>query len=320
QRTDQQRHANIELQQTAQHRPGSTGGHRSEDGDRQHKEGRAWQEDADERGNQPAGNELTLAADVEQAGAEGQHHRQGHADDERGPRKRCHQIGEAAAAEGALDEPFDRVAETGPDQLHQHQQHDGDPEHDRQPRHDLAPKDSVAQLHAATAEPWPRWEVIRLPSRSRVASLPGTSPAKRPSYMTRMRSESAITSSSSVETSSTAWPASRMRISSPWMKSIAPISTPQVGFSAMMSGVARVISRPTTSFCLLPPDMVEASADGPATRMSKRRMMSRANSAMAPRRRNGPLAKPPRSSRPALAFSLTVAASASPMRCRSSGM
>src|ERR1700758_4514492 len=70
---------------------------------------------------------------------------------------------------------------------------------------------------------------INKPSLRSLAWSANNSPTIRPPHMTKMRSERAITSSSSTDTSRMAQPASRRRISWWWMNSMAPISTPRVG-------------------------------------------------------------------------------------------
>ena len=71
----------------------------------------------------------------------------------------------------------------------------------------------------------------------------GNSPTISPSYMTRMRSESERTSSSSSETSRTARPSSRSSTSRRCTNSIAPTSSPRVGCAAIRTLGSRSISR-----------------------------------------------------------------------------
>ena len=76
----------------------------------------------------------------------------------------------------------------------------------------------------------------------------------RPSNMTRMRSASARISSSSTETSRIALPASRISIRRRWMNSMAPMSTPRVGWPTSSRSGSCSISRASTIFCWLPPE------------------------------------------------------------------
>ena len=76
--------------------------------------------------------------------------------------------------------------------------------------------------------------------------------------MTRMRSQSDISSSRSAETTKTARPSSRIATSSRWIDSIAPMSTPCDGCSAMISRASRVSSRASWTFCWLPPESAPA--------------------------------------------------------------
>ena len=75
-----------------------------------------------------------------------------------------------------------------------------------------------------------------------------------PSNMTRMRSDSAKISSSSVETMRIALPSSRLRTICSWMYSIEPTSMPRVGWAHTTSGTSRLNSRATIIFWALPPD------------------------------------------------------------------
>ena len=79
-------------------------------------------------------------------------------------------------------------------------------------------------------------------------------PTSRPRYITAIRSASATTSSSSVETITTAVPRSRSSTSRRCRNSIAPTSTPRVGWLAISADSGRDSSRASTTFCWLPPD------------------------------------------------------------------
>ena len=102
-----------------------------------------------------------------------------------------------------------------------------------------------------------------------------------PRYITAIRSASPTTSSSSLETTSTAVPTSRSWMIRLWMNSIEPTSTPRVGWAAMNSRSGRDISRATTTFCWLPPDRVLTAASGEEVRMSNWVTRSRADAAIA---------------------------------------
>ena len=82
----------------------------------------------------------------------------------------------------------------------------------------------------------------------------GTMPTILPRYITAMRSASATTSSSSVDTMITGVPVSRSCTIRRCRNSIEPTSTPRVGWLAMNSCSGRDSSRATTTFCWLPPD------------------------------------------------------------------
>ena len=73
----------------------------------------------------------------------------------------------------------------------------------------------------------------------------------------RTRSASASTSSSSVEPSRTAVPWSRSSTIRLCRNSIAPTSTPRVGWLATSTDRGRLSSRARMTFCLLPPDRLE---------------------------------------------------------------
>src|SRR5262249_52646180 len=90
----------------------------------------------------------------------------------------------------------------------------------------------------------------------------------RPRYITAIRSDSAITSSSSLEISRTAVPMPRSCMIWLWMNSIDPTSTPRVGCEATNSFSGRDISRATMTFCWLPPDSELAGASADEVRMS----------------------------------------------------
>ena len=104
----------------------------------------------------------------------------------------------------------------------------------------------------------------------------------RPSNMTRTRSERARISLSSAETRSTARPLSRSATSRSWMNSVAPMSRPRVGCSAISTGASCDSSRATTTFCRLPPESVPT-----ATRSLAMRIAVTANERARPLREGG---------------------------------
>src|SRR5690606_23005572 len=95
--------------------------------------------------------------------------------------------------------------------------------------------------------------IIR-PSWPSVAVAGSASPTILPSNITRMRSARERISSSSTETSRIALPASRILMIWLWMNSMAPISTPRVGWPTTSTSGSRSISRASTIFCWLPPE------------------------------------------------------------------
>ena len=93
---------------------------------------------------------------------------------------------------------------------------------------------SLMRLLARCVGAWPWAPAIIRPSSSRAVSAV-TMPTIRPRYITAIRSASATTSSSSVDTITTAVPVSRSSTIRLWMNSIEPTSTPRVGCEAISS-------------------------------------------------------------------------------------
>ncbi len=109
----------------------------------------------------------------------------------------------------------------------------------------------------------------------------GTTPTTLPRYITTTRSASAATSSSSVETSRTATPSSRSAMTRLWMNSMAPTSTPRVGWAAMNRETTGLdSSRARTTFCWFPPDSEPAGSCTPVVRTSNSATFSSALAAM----------------------------------------
>src|ERR671914_1468178 len=301
---------------------------------------------------------LPLAADVEQPGAERERHREAGQDQRRGDDQGLLQVerGQVAVlAGGPREDPLEAGALpdrlVGRDRVLADQQHghaaEQEGEHRREHGHDdAAPADicrhprrrgernlldglaregpalsrlvgQVAPLvHSARSAPPP---VMAKPSSSSDTSG-GNSPTISPSYIARMRSASARTSSNSSDTSRIPRPASRSAMRRLWTNSMAPTSRPRVGWCAIRRLGLLAISRATATFCWLPPDSELASAPGLPPRTSYSLRSSRARALMrptlsTPRRLSGGL----RYSRRAR-FSASVKSSTRRRRWRSSGM
>src|SRR6266545_1129478 len=143
----------------------------------------------------------------------------------------------------------------------------------------------LGQLEATS--PWA--PAISRPISSRSAP-PGRSPTMWPRNMTRMRSASAITSSSSEETISTASPWSRASTMRRWTYSIEPTSRPRVGCEAISSRIGRDSSLAMITFCWLPPDRLLTWTSTEGVRMSNSLARSTADACTAPVSITGPRA------------------------------
>jgi hypothetical protein len=141
----------------------------------------------------------------------------------------------------------------------------------------------------------------------------------RPRYITAIRSASPTTSSSSLDTTSTAVPLSRSATIRLWMNSIDPTSTPRVGWAATNNRSGRDISRATTTFCWLPPDSVLTADSAEDTRMSNCSTRSRADAAIAAGLSRNALPYGSRSYMSRTRFSATENSRITPSRLRSSG-
>src|SRR5262249_13639057 len=308
-----------------------SGEHGPEQGQDDHEEARraARQLGGDQHACDRAGEVLSLAADVEEPAAEGK--RDGEpgehegrpeeqrlleverrvAVDARDPRK------EPVQAGAVEDRPIrlERVAQAPRRQQHHHaadHEREQDREHrsqdplrslknavalDERRRVGVAGRLARELAHrpaqaAASSCPPP---VIVLPSSSSV-TVGGNSATTSPSNMTRMRSESERISSSSRETSRTALPSSRSSISRRWTNSIAPTSSPRVGWAATSTRGSRSISRARMTFCWLPPERAPPGVSGPPPRTSNSRIRRRAISTRRlgksqPKRESGGLRK-----------------------------
>ena len=121
----------------------------------------------------------------------------------------------------------------------------------------VAARAERARRCASPRRGWRRPSAAPICSRGRAGRRPR--PAMRPRYMTAIRSASPSTSSSSVDTSTTAVPLSRSATMRRCTNSIEPTSSPRVGWATMSSFSGRDSSRASTTFCWLPPDSVLAA-------------------------------------------------------------
>lgn len=137
--------------------------------------------------------------------------------------------------------------------------------------------------------------------------------------MTMIRSASAVTSSSSVETTTTGTPSSRVSMMRLWMNSIDPTSTPRVGCAATRRRRSRLSSRARTTFCWLPPERRPAQVSIPGVRMSNSWTLSFANSARNPRCTLPAFTNGAPSARSSMRFSAMENSPTRPSSLRSSG-
>ena len=94
----------------------------------------------------------------------------------------------------------------------------------------------------------------------------------RPRYITMIRSASAVTSSSSVETTMTGMPASRVSTMRLWMNSIEPTSTPRVGCAATRSDeLAAQLAREHDFLLVAAGQRADRALDAPGARTSNSR-------------------------------------------------
>ena len=147
------------------------------------------------------------------------------------------------------------------------------------------------------------------------------SPTSRPRSSTWIVSDRPISSSRSAEISSTARPVRRACLMWSQIGAWAPTSTPRVGCEAISSTGSPLISRPTMSFCWLPPDSARAVVSMPGVRTSYvARRCARCPCGRPPRLIQPPLTDGGRVWWPRMRFSHSGASSSSPWRWRSSGM
>src|SRR6185436_6755525 len=233
----------------------------------QHDRRQVRERDADPGGRERRDVQLSLGADVQQAATERDRDRQAGEDQWRREEQR---VADAVRPrEGAAEQEAIRLDGTVADERDDHRAGEKRAQ-DGQRR-----KEQVAKnLHA-------RPPVISRPISSCVARDGSTSPATRPLCRTSRRSASAVTSSSSADTSSTAQPASRSATIFRWMNSMAPISTPRVGCEISRSTGGSPNSRPMISFCWLPPDSARAGSEAFGGRTSNSRMTTSARRSIA---------------------------------------
>src|SRR5690606_8757789 len=136
---------------------------------------------------------------------------------------------------------------------------------------------------------------ITMPSTScSVISLAGVSVSTRPLETTSTRSDNPMTSVISLDTSTTASPASASSRISSYSWARAPTSTPRVGSSSSSTLHSRSSHRASTTFCWLPPESVRTSRSTPAGRTSRSTRRSSAAERSAARSRNPAFANVPR--------------------------
>mmetsp|Transcript_6590 Transcript_6590/g.27248 ORF Transcript_6590/g.27248 Transcript_6590/m.27248 type:complete len:448 (-) Transcript_6590:5333-6676(-) len=236
---------------------------------RQHHDGRqlGTQPQRDQGHAHAAQRRLPLAADIEQAGMNGHGHGQTREDE---GRRVVQRIAEAArAAKRAIQQHAQclpgAVADEHDDPAG-HKQRDGEVPQRQQA--DVDPLRELDGLAHATARS--SCAAISKPRRRSSHSSMDSSPVMRPAFMTTTRSASARISSSSLLTSSTAQPASRRARSCLWMNSMAPMSTPRVGWPTSSTVGCSPISRARISFCWLPPENLLEPRFSSRGRTSKR--------------------------------------------------
>ena len=125
--------------------------------------------------------------------------------------------------------------------------------------------------------------VMYEPSSSGVTVAGSTLATSAPRRITQSVSDRPISSSRSAEMRRTARPLWRASRSWSHTAACAPTSTPRVGWAAISKDGSATISRPTISFCWLPPDNANAETSTPGVRTSKSWTTSRVRS-VAPRR------------------------------------
>ena len=106
------------------------------------------------------------------------------------------------------------------------------------------------------------------------AAPAGSSPARRPPRITRMRSATPISSGISDEIIRIATPSRASPRMRSWMPALAPTSTPRVGSSKIRTPGWIASHLASTTFCWLPPDRKRASCSSERARSSTERASS----------------------------------------------
>src|SRR5262249_37778499 len=242
--------AALRLQPGRDERPERAAQHRRENGEGQrHGERRGAEGEAEKGHGEAAEHLLACAADIEEAGMEGEGDGKAGEDEGGGVIE-----GEADAfriAEGAVDKDGERrhgIGADGEDDKPRQQQRRDEVQERQQDV--IGPARQLSRRSHATSS---RMPAIPRPSSPQPA-FPGSVATTPQPAMTRIRSATAPISSSSTETRRIAVSASRSARRRRWMNSMAPISTPRVGWPTRRRRGCRSISRAQTSFCWLPPE------------------------------------------------------------------
>src|SRR4029079_2265715 len=227
--------------------------------------------------------ELSLGADVEKFHPERRCGREPREEDRRRRDERRRQ--RLVPGEPRLDD----VAEGLADGVAAHGEDDGQ---DRERNRERAERNGYRQppgLIQAALEPdhVPLPPAMRSPISSIDAAPALSSPATSPSYITRMRSASARISSRSSLSRRIATPLAAASRRYACTVSIAPTSRPRVGWATTRTSGLSSNSRPSTSFCRLPPERLRTGVSGPGVFTSYRRMIPSARSRMRRRASRG---------------------------------
>src|SRR5215212_10969983 len=201
---------------------------------------------------------LTLPADVVEAHPKGRRGGQPGEDERRAGHERRRE--RAVAEERGVEEPAVRRAGGVPGD-EQDDRHEREANRDRPDGHGERQPAGLIQppFESHRARP----PAISRPMSSTDDEAGSSSPTRAPSYMTTMRSASARTSSRSSLNRSTATPAAAASRRYAWTVSIAPTSSPRVGWPATSTRGSPSNSRPRTSFWRLPPERFRTGTSGP---------------------------------------------------------
>src|SRR5471032_1963510 len=244
------------------------------DGDQHPHRQRAVEGQHGERQAQARKVHLAFGADVEQASLHGDRNRQAGEDEGRGVEQRVAQglgIDDGAVDQDAHRFDWDFAQQVDHQRGHQQGRQQVQDGHYKRG----SPAWQVVVIHDLCMPP------ISKPMRVVSNSSIFNSPVMRPPHMTRIRSASARTSSSSTDTSRIATPESRRASSCVWMLSMVPMSTPRVGWPTSISFGCASTSRAITTFCWLPPESRPIRRSPFAGRTSKVFIKSAQRAAMA---------------------------------------